>query len=45
MVALFLAIRAFKVGEVAPRPGGAVAAPWGGSITFQAGAAVFLVSR
>ena len=44
LVALLLAIRAVKVGEVAIRGGGAgVAAPWGGQITFQAGAAVFLV--
>jgi hypothetical protein len=43
LVAGLLAIRAFKVGEVALRGGGAVAAPWGGEISFQAGAAVFLL--
>jgi hypothetical protein len=43
LVAALLAIRAFKVGEVAVRGGGSVPAPWGGVITFQAGAVVFLV--
>jgi hypothetical protein len=43
IVALLLAIRAFKVGEVVRRGGASVAAPWGGQITFRAGAAVFLV--
>jgi hypothetical protein len=43
IVALLLAVRAFKVGEVALRGGGSVAAPWGGVIGFQAGAAVFLI--
>jgi hypothetical protein len=42
LVAVLLAIRAFKVGEVAVRGGAAVPAPWGGPITFQAGALVFL---
>lgn len=42
LVALLLAIRAIKVGEVAVRGGAAVPAPWGGQITFQAGAVVFL---
>lgn len=43
LVALLLAVRAYKVAEVAGRGGGAVPAPWGGEITFQAGAVVFLV--
>ena len=42
IVALLLALRAYKVGEVARRGGGSVAAPWGGEISFQAGAVVFL---
>jgi hypothetical protein len=42
LVAIFLALRAFKVGEVAVRGGGEVGAPWGGTVTFQAGATVFL---
>ncbi|OLC13653.1 MAG: hypothetical protein AUH29_12595 [Candidatus Rokubacteria bacterium 13_1_40CM_69_27] len=41
ILALFMAFRAFKVGEVALRSGGgSVAAPWG-VVTFQAGAVVF----
>jgi len=43
LVALLLAVRAYKVAEVAARGGGAVPAPWGGEITFRAGAVVFLV--
>jgi membrane protease YdiL (CAAX protease family) len=43
VVALLLAVRAFKVGELALRGGASVPAPWGGEITFQAGAALFLV--
>jgi hypothetical protein len=43
VVALLLAIRAFKVGQVALHGGASVAAPWGGQIGFRAGAAVFLV--
>jgi hypothetical protein len=43
LVALLLALRAYKVGAVAVRGGGAVPAPWGGEISFQLGAAVFLV--
>lgn len=44
VLALLLAFRAYKVGEVAARPeSGSVPAPWGGVITFQAGALVFLV--
>lgn len=43
LVAGLLALRAFKVGEVAVRGGGSVPAPWGGSLSFQAGAVVFLV--
>lgn len=42
IVALLLALRAYKVGEVARREGASVAAPWGGAISFQAGALVFL---
>lgn len=44
ILALFLAFRAFKVAQVALREdGGSVPAPWGGVITFRAGALVFLV--
>jgi hypothetical protein len=43
IVALLLALRAYKVGEIALRGGASVAAPWGGEISFQRGAAVFLV--
>jgi len=43
LVALLLAVRAWKVGQVALRGDGAtVPAPWGGVLTFQAGAVVFL---
>ena len=42
VVAALLAIRAVKVGAVAVHGGATVEAPWGGEITFQAGAAVFL---
>jgi hypothetical protein len=44
VLALFLLFRAVKVGHVALRSDtGAVPSPWGGTITFQAGAAVFFV--
>ena len=43
IVAVLLAIRAYKVSEVALRGGASVAAPWGGEISFQAGALVFLL--
>ena len=44
IVALFLAFRAYKIGLVAAHDhGGSVPAPWGGSITFRAGAVVFFV--
>jgi hypothetical protein len=43
-VALLLALRVYKVGEVAARSSASVAAPWGGEITFQAGAIVFLLA-
>jgi hypothetical protein len=43
LVAALLTLRAVKVGEVAFRGGASVAAPWGGEITFQAGALVFLL--
>jgi hypothetical protein len=42
LLAVLLALRAVKVGEVALRSTAAVAAPWGGEITFRAGALVFL---
>ena len=43
IVVLLLAIRAYKVGEVALRGGASVAAPWDGEVSFQAGAIVFLL--
>src|SRR5262245_15190907 len=44
ILALFMAYRAFKVAHVALRAETAsVAAPWGGALTFRAGALVFLV--
>jgi hypothetical protein len=44
VVALLLAFRAWKVAGVALHPAGAtVPAPWGGTVGFQVGAAVFLV--
>ncbi|HXH84289.1 MAG TPA: hypothetical protein VNN07_15400 [Candidatus Tectomicrobia bacterium] len=43
IVALLLALRAWKVLEVAVRGGGSVPAPWGGEIGFRAGAIVFFV--
>ena len=43
VVAFLLAIRVYKVSEVALRGGASVAAPWGGEISFQFGAIVFLV--
>jgi hypothetical protein len=44
IVALLMAIRAFEVLRVAVRPvTAAVPAPWGGDLTFRAGAAVFFV--
>jgi hypothetical protein len=43
LVALLLALRAYKVGEVARRGGASVASPWGGAISFQTGAIVFLI--
>ena len=42
LVAVLLAIRVYKVSEVALRGGASVAAPWGGEISFQFGAIVFL---
>jgi hypothetical protein len=41
LVAVLLAIRAWKVSEVALRGGATVAAPWGGEISFRIGAVVF----
>jgi hypothetical protein len=44
IVALFMAIRALAVLRVVRRPEtAAVAAPWGGEISFRAGAVVFLL--
>jgi hypothetical protein len=44
IVALFLAFRAYRIGQVVVHHHGAsVPAPWGGGITFQVGAAVFFV--
>jgi hypothetical protein len=44
VIAVLLAFRAWKVAGVVVREGGAtVAAPWGGTVTFQIGAALFLV--
>lgn len=43
LIALLLAVRAIKVAEVAVGSSAAVAAPWGGEVSFRAGAAVFLV--
>jgi hypothetical protein len=43
-LAVFMAFRAFKVGQLALRgEGAAVPAPWGGTLTFQAGAAAFFL--
>jgi hypothetical protein len=40
----FMAVRAWYVLRVALRPDtGSVAAPWGGEVTFRAGAIVFLI--
>jgi hypothetical protein len=43
VVAVLLAIRVYKVSEVALRGGASVRAPWGGEISFQFGAIMFLV--
>lgn len=44
ILVVFMAVRAYHVAKVAVRPEtAAVAAPWGGEITFRMGAAVFLV--
>ena len=43
LLVVLLAFRAWKVSHVALQPDGAtVAAPWGGALTFQAGAIAFL---
>jgi hypothetical protein len=42
LLGVLLALRAVKVGEAALRSSAAVAAPWGGEITFRVGALVFL---
>ena len=43
VIAVLMAFRALEVARIALRPGPSVAAPWRGSVTFQAGAAVFFV--
>jgi hypothetical protein len=43
VLAVLLAVRAVKVAEAVWRSTAAVAAPWGGEITFRVGAIVFLV--
>jgi hypothetical protein len=44
IVAALMAVRAWKVLRVAVRPDTAeIAAPWGGTLTFRAGAVVFFV--
>ena len=44
VLAAFLAVRAYAVGRVAAGHGGAtIEAPWGGTVSFQVGAAVFLI--
>ncbi len=44
VVSLFLAFRAWKIGQVVvPGHGGSVPAPWGGTISFRVGAVMFLV--
>jgi hypothetical protein len=44
VLAAFMAVRAWHVLRVALRPDtGSVAAPWGGEVTFRAGAIVFLI--
>jgi len=44
IITLLMAVRAFEVLRVALRPeSAAVAAPWGGEVSFRAGAAVFFV--
>lgn len=43
LVAILLAARSAKVGQIAVQGGGSVPAPWGGNIGFQAGAIVFLL--
>jgi hypothetical protein len=44
ILAAFMAFRAYKVGAIAlSGDGGSVPAPWGGKISFQAGAAVFFL--
>ena len=44
VLVVLMALRAWKVGRVALRPETAtVASPWGGTITFRLGAAIFCV--
>ena len=43
IIAALLTWRAWKVGEVVLRGGASVAAPWGGEVTFRAGATVFFL--
>ena len=44
VISVLMAVRAFEVARVALRSGGpSVPAPWGGDVSFQAGAVVFFV--
>jgi hypothetical protein len=44
LLAIFLAFRAWKVAQVVHHyPGASVPAPWGGTIGFQVGGAIFLI--
>ncbi|MBI1734110.1 MAG: hypothetical protein HYR51_02945 [Candidatus Rokubacteria bacterium] len=44
VVSVLMAFRAFEVARIALRPEGpSVAAPWGGEVSFQAGAVVFFL--
>ena len=46
ILVLFMIVRAYKVGQVAFRAETAtVAAPWGGEITYRAGATVYFARR
>jgi hypothetical protein len=44
LVAIFLALRAWKVAQVVlHHPGASVPAPWGGTMSFRVGGAIFLI--
>jgi hypothetical protein len=44
LVAIFLAFRAWKVAQVVlHHPGASVPAPWGGTMSFRVGGAIFLI--